>query len=299
MNMNTNDDDLLAGADDATSLLDTGKTEAAAKPEVKAKAPRKKYPKKPKAEKKDDAEALLAGAEPNVIKMPKPKKPSASDSKKDATAKPAKPSGKSSKKPASPAVKKAAPVKKEKAVAAKKPKADKKPVKAKKEKKPDSPPRHQKPTLSLQQVSVLAFFAGVKNRWTTQALVAKACTGKTDATINDEFLTSYVKPMIRKGILELDKPSDQLRPVPDQFTMRSKDVLRLIQKVPTDPEKGLSAGRIGGKVWGKKDDEWLNVRFGRAAGAQLHTLAKVGAVGFTQASPSKPVLWYRLAPAAE
>lgn len=254
-----NDEDLLAGGDTNDTPTPT--------PTPAAKKPRKKPAKKEKTVEAADATSLLDDTPP-------PAKKSKAPAKKTEAKKPVK-----EKTPAKKPVK-------EKAVKA---------PKEKKAKAVSGPPENVKPTLPTTQISVLAYFAGNKNRWTNEDIVAKACVSKKDDALVDAFVTANIKPMIKKGILEYDKASNQIRPVPEKFCMQSKELIKFIQKIPTDPEKGLSAGVIGGNVWGKKDEAWINVRYGRAAGAQLHTLAKVGAVGYTRIAPGKPALWYRLA----
>ena len=154
-----------------------------------------------------------------------------------------------------------------------------------------------KATMAYPRVAVLAFFAGTKNAYAEAHKVAAAVLGKKDGT--DKFIQEHLVPMHKSGLLlkHSEKGSDVVSyaPNPEKFAVRSKDIIRIIQKVPTDVSKGLSAGVIGGKVWGKKDsdDKWINVRYGRAAGAVLHNLAFVGAVGYKQEHDKAPKLWYR------
>ncbi len=233
-----------------------------------------------------DEDLLGGGAEDLLNDTPAPKKSKKSSAKKAAAAKPKKApasDAKSSKK--APAAKKAA--KPAKAAPA---------PKAKREKKERKPGSNVKPTLSNSRIAILAFFSAADNKWTTREEVAKGVLGKAKA-VGDAlktFIGSEIVPMVKSGILEFDKATDTIRPNPEKYNVRSKSLLSFIKHVPQDAAKGVSAGVLGGKVWGTKDEQWVNVRYGRAAGALLKNLAAVGAVGHTQEHAEATKLWYRL-----
>lgn len=168
--------------------------------------------------------------------------------------------------------------------------------KAKREKKVRQPGSNVKPTLGNGRIATLAFFSANDNKWTTRDEVAKGVLGKSKATEEaiKAFINSEIVPMVRAGILEFDKPTDTIRPNPEKYNVRSKSLLSFIKHIPQEASKGISAGVLGGKVWGTKDEKWVNVRYGRAAGALLKNLAAVGAVGHTQEHAEATKLWYRL-----
>ena len=179
-------------------------------------------------------------------------------------------------------------------------KAEQKPVKAAKPKvakvktkeKPELVPSHVKPTMAVRHVAVLCFFTQQRCRPQTTLAIVQAVKGKNITNI-EEDRNSILNPLVKLGFLLKDKKDDKYEVVREKFRMDTPDLLRFIQKIPVDPEKGLSAGVIGGKVYGKKDEEWINVRYGRAAGAVLHKLMGLGVVGYKQAGENKPKLWYK------
>jgi hypothetical protein len=264
--------DLLGGTPsdkDAAALLDDT-------PKPKAEKVKKSKPKKPavEAKKAEDASALLDGT-PKAAKT-KTKKPAVEAEK--AEAKP---------------VKAAKTETKKTAVEAKK--AEAKPVKAAKPKPKDKEPLNTvnvKPTMAVRHVAVLCFFTQQRCRPQTTLAIVQAVKGKNIADI-EEDRRSILDPLVKLGFLLRDKKDDKYEVVREKFRMDTPDLLRFIQKIPVDPEKGLSAGVIGGKVYGKKDEEWINVRYGRAAGAVLHKLMGLGVVGYKQAGDNKPKLWYK------
>lgn len=168
--------------------------------------------------------------------------------------------------------------------------------KAKREKKERKPGAHVKPTLANGRIAVLALFSAADNKWTTREDVAKGVLGKNKATAEaiKTFISGEIVPMVRAGILEFDKATDTVRPNAEKYNVRSKSLLNFIKHIPQDPAKGISAGVLGGQVWGAKDEQWVNVRYGRAAGALLKNLLAVGVVGYTQEHTEATKLWYRL-----
>lgn len=159
--------------------------------------------------------------------------------------------------------------------------------------------RHEKPKLDSQSLAVIAVIADAGGYGVPYSKLAKKVFGKnaTDADLKGLAQSLRAKKLIQIG--DDEEKHVIIHPDAASGALKSSNLTKLFKNIPSDPGKGLTAGRLGGLVFGggatKEEDIWVNVRYGRAMGRVLQRLLLIGAVGCIQyRDEHNPVLYYKL-----
>jgi hypothetical protein len=259
--MKTSDEDMLGGTTEEEAMLGTAPP---AKPQAKPTSVKKKIEAKAKkkeaAKQKEDSKNLPRLSNP--VKSTEPAKAA----KK--VAKPAK-----AEKPAEPATS----------------------AKSRTVRPPAGPGVNIKPMLTNKQVTVISTLLG-SGPFTAESL-SEVVIGKDGN--KQTFQKTTLGPLIKDGIVTKNEEAKPMTySLNTKATGKSPEIVTVLKHVPTDPATAITVGFLGGLVWGNsvpngKRDLWINVRFGRAAGAVLKRLVAIGAVGIKQANDRKPKHYYR------
>lgn len=220
-------------------------------------------------------------------KPAKVEKPLTAKKKVEAKAKKAEKAGTNLKKVIGPKPAKPEPAKAKPA----KPVAKKQPTK----RPPAGPGLNVKPSLTNKQVAVISALIGA-GPYTAESL-SEVILGKDGN--KQTFQKTTLGPLVKDNIVLKD---ESVKPMTyslnTKLTGKTPELVKILHCIPTDPTTAITVGFLGGLVWGGatpngKRDLWVNVRFGRAAGAVLKRLLAIGAIGVKQANDRKPKQYYR------
>lgn len=152
---------------------------------------------------------------------------------------------------------------------------------------------HDKPKLDDKALGVIAALALTDGEGITSDKLMKKVFGSKGTP---EDLKPLLASLRAKKIITVTEGVVTFNVETLGGNLNSPHLVKLFKTLPTDAGKGLSAGVIGGEVYGEdKEDKWLNVRYGRATGRLLHKLLEIGAVGRIQYRDDKGTIqWYRL-----
>lgn len=156
----------------------------------------------------------------------------------------------------------------------------------------------KKPTLTHKQTAVLS---ALSLGPLTAVALCTAITSNSTTTAKETFQKTTLGPLVKDGlVLKLQVDS---KTTPEYSNDKKKigaatSIKKTLDCVPLGKENAISAGFLGGLVFGKdpaagKRDLWRNVRHGRAVAAILTRLITCGAVGVNQPDKQRAKLYYR------
>ena len=155
--------------------------------------------------------------------------------------------------------------------------------------------------IQLETLITLSVWSDIHadNEATALMIASQVKEEKIDSKKASAFKKSVLLPLVEIGAITMTGDKTTLFKFNAKKVSNSTSLSRLIYCVPSSTDEAISSGVLGGKVWGGdkpakngKRDLWVNVRYGRAAGAILKRLLDIGAVGMVQKTPKSPKLYF-------